>query len=104
MSFGVGCRCGWDLVLLWLWYRLAAAALIRPLAWELPCATDVALKTKTKEKKRKKKRLLVAKEERGISGIGWKFAISKCKLLCIGRINTTRSYCIAQGTIFSILC
>ena len=25
-----------DLVLLCLWYRLAAAALIQPLAWELP--------------------------------------------------------------------
>ena len=27
-----------DPVLLWLWRRRAAAALIRPLAWELPCA------------------------------------------------------------------
>ena len=32
--------------LLWLWYRPAAAALIRPLAWELPYATGVALKGK----------------------------------------------------------
>ena len=39
-----------DPVLLWLWHRLAAAALIRPLAWELPYATGVALKKK-KEKK-----------------------------------------------------
>ena len=31
-------------MLLWLWQRLAAAALIRPLAWELPCATGAALK------------------------------------------------------------
>ena len=38
MSYGVGCRCGSDLALLWLWYRLAAAAPIRPLAWELPYA------------------------------------------------------------------
>ena len=37
--------------LLWLWHRLAAAALIQPLAWELPYATGVALKRK-KEKKR----------------------------------------------------
>ena len=28
-----------------------AAAPIRPLAWELPCATDVALKRKEKRKK-----------------------------------------------------
>ena len=41
-----------DLALLWLWYRPAATALIRPLALELPHATDVALKNqKTKNKK-----------------------------------------------------
>ena len=34
-----------DLVLLVLRCRLVAAALILPLAWELPCATGVALKT-----------------------------------------------------------
>ena len=41
--------CGKDLTWLWLWCRLAAAALIQPLAQELPYATDVALK---KNKKR----------------------------------------------------
>ena len=30
----------------WLWYRLAAAALIQPLAWGFPYATDVAVKRK----------------------------------------------------------
>ena len=35
-----------DPMLLWLWYRLAAAALIQPLAWELPYAAGVALKKK----------------------------------------------------------
>ena len=35
-----------DLVLLWLWYRLAAAALIHPLAWEPPYAAGAALKRK----------------------------------------------------------
>ena len=34
-----------DLALLWLCHRLAAAAPIRPLAWELPCATGAALKS-----------------------------------------------------------
>ena len=34
VSCSVGHRRGWDLMLLWLWYR-AAAALIQPLAWEL---------------------------------------------------------------------
>ena len=35
-----------DPVLLWLWCRLAAEALIRPLAWELQYAASVALKKK----------------------------------------------------------
>ena len=30
--------------MLWLWHRLAAVALIRPLAWELPYAVGVALR------------------------------------------------------------
>ena len=38
------CRRGLDLALQWLWGRLAAIALIRPLAWEPPYATGVALK------------------------------------------------------------
>ena len=44
MSCGVGHRRHWDLA--WLWHRPAAAALIPPLAWELPYAADVALKKK----------------------------------------------------------
>ena len=35
-----------DPVLLWLWCRVAVAALIQPLAWELPFAAGVALKRK----------------------------------------------------------
>ena len=48
MSFGLGRRSGLDPVflLLWLWRRPAAAALIRPLAWKLPYVTGVALKSK----------------------------------------------------------
>ena len=51
MSCGVGCKCGSDLASpqihkLWLWHRLAAVALIWPLAWELPYAMGVALKKK----------------------------------------------------------
>jgi len=46
MSCGVGCRCGSDPALLWLWHRPAAVALIRSLAWELPYATGTALKSK----------------------------------------------------------
>ena len=45
MSYGVGCRCGLDLALLWLWYRPTAVAPIRPLAWEAPHAASVVLKS-----------------------------------------------------------
>ena len=45
---GVGHRFGLDPELLWLWpwCRLAAVALIPPLAWETPYAAGVALKKK----------------------------------------------------------
>ena len=51
MSCGVGCRDSSDLALLWLWHRPAAAALIRPLAWEPLYAMHTALKSKKKKKK-----------------------------------------------------
>ena len=50
MSCGVGQRHSSDLELLWLWRRPSAAAPIQPLAWELPCAMDTALKIKQTEK------------------------------------------------------
>ena len=53
MNCGVDHRCGFDPVLLWLWCRLMAAALIPPLAWELPYAVGVALKRPKKKKKLK---------------------------------------------------
>ena len=48
MSCGVGHRHG--LESLWLWCRLVAAAPIRPLTWEPPCALGAALKSKNKNK------------------------------------------------------
>ena len=39
-----------DLALLWLWCKLAAAAPVPPLAWELPYAAGGALKSKKKKK------------------------------------------------------
>ena len=42
--------CRSDPALLWLWCRPAAVALIRPLAWELPHASGVALKRPKKKK------------------------------------------------------
>ena len=41
-SCGVGCRCGSDPALLWLWCSLVATAPIGPLAWESPYAVGVA--------------------------------------------------------------
>ena len=49
VSCGVGCRCGLDPALLWLWRRLAAVALTRPLAWEPPQAEGMALKKKKRK-------------------------------------------------------
>ena len=46
VSYGIDCRHGSDLVLLWLWYRLAGVAPIQPLAWEPPYAAGATLKGK----------------------------------------------------------
>ena len=50
MSCGVGCRCGLDPGLLWLWCRPAAVDLITPLAWEPPSAAGAAPKKQHKRK------------------------------------------------------
>ena len=50
MRCGVDSRCGSDPVLLWLWRKPAAAALIQSLAWELSYATCAAQKKKKKQK------------------------------------------------------
>ena len=50
MGYGVGCRRGSDPALLWLWYRRAAVAPLRPLAWEPPHAVGAALKNKQTNK------------------------------------------------------
>ena len=62
MSCGVGRRLGSDLALLWLWCRPAATALIEPLAWEPPRASDAALKRDQKEKEKKGKNYMFASE------------------------------------------
>ena len=48
-SCGIGPRGGSDSHLLWLWCRPAAAAPIRPLAWDRLYATGAALKRKKKD-------------------------------------------------------
>ena len=52
-SCGVGCRRGSDPLLLWLWHRPVAAAPIRSLAWEPPCAMGAALEKAKRQKKKK---------------------------------------------------
>ena len=56
VSCGVGCRRGSHPALLCLWHRLAATALIRPLAGEPPYAVrvaqEMAKKTQTKRQNR----------------------------------------------------
>ena len=49
MNCGIGLRCSSDPALLWLWCRPAGTAPNRPLAWEPPYATGMALK-KSKKK------------------------------------------------------
>ena len=55
VSCGVGCRRGSDLVLLWLWRRLAAVAPIGPLTWELHVPRERPKKWQNDKKKEKKK-------------------------------------------------
>ena len=54
MSRGVVCRCGSYPVLLWLWGRPVATALIRPLARGPPYAMGVALEKVKRQKKKQK--------------------------------------------------
>ena len=56
MSCGVGRRSSSDPVLLWLWHRPAAIALIWPLAWGPPFATGMALKRQKQTNKQKIKK------------------------------------------------
>jgi len=60
VSCGVGRRPSSDPALLWLWRRLVATALIRPLAWEPLYAAEAALEM---EKRQKKKKILTGKKE-----------------------------------------
>ena len=69
-----------DLVLAWL--RLTAAALIRPLAWELPYAPDVAVKRKKKGRKegRDRGKLAGPWERRRNSFHRWQLELQKNQL------------------------
>ena len=49
----LGLAVGKDQALLWVWCRLAAMALIQPLAWEPPYAMGTALKNPKNPKPKK---------------------------------------------------
>ena len=57
-AVALGHRCSLDPELLWLWCRPVSTAPIRPLAWEPPYATGVALEKAKRQKKEKKRKLL----------------------------------------------
>ena len=67
VSCGVGCRHGLDPALLWQRRKLAATALIRPLAWDPPYAMSVTLKKKKKKTKKIKNRY-IAQSSNSTSG------------------------------------
>ena len=54
----MGCRRGSDTALLWLWCRLAAAALVGLLGWEPLYATGAAQEKAKRQKKKKRKKML----------------------------------------------
>ena len=74
--------------MLWLWRRLAAIALIRPLAWESPCATGAALEKVKRPKKKKKKKMYMRKL---LSLYLWNKANLKAQWL----MNPTRNHEVA---------
>ena len=59
MSCGVGCRCGSDPTLLWLWHGLVPIAPIGPLAWEPPyAAAGEALKDKRRKSSQESRQII----------------------------------------------
>ena len=68
----------------WLWRRPAAATLIQPLAWELPCAALAVLKRK-KEEEEKKKNLFPLRWL--VPGSGWEFTKEKKKKNALMRLG-----------------
>ena len=59
VSCGVGHRLGSDLMLLWLWCKLAAVAPIGRLPWEPPYAMGAALKCEKQNKTKQNKTTLL---------------------------------------------
>jgi len=53
VSCGVGCRCGSDSALLWLWGRPVDTAPTQPLAWEPPYTSGMAQEMEKRQLKKK---------------------------------------------------
>ena len=74
MSYGVGHRHGSEVSLLWLWCRLAATALIPPLAWEPPYAhMPICRECSPRKDKKRKKEKWFAQSVSGRDEEKWKF-------------------------------
>ena len=71
-------RCNLEPTLLWLWCRLAAMALIQPLAQELQYATSTTLKKKTKNRGKEKKTNINYRQNLCIFKV---VSIYKCKVI-----------------------
>ena len=92
---GMGHRCDLDPVLLWLWYRSADTVPIQPLAWELPYATNVALK-----KKRKKKRYKLLENQSTFGGTEfWELEVRRHKGTGNIRNMKSKAYNITEKCI-----
>ena len=74
-SCSAGRKQGSDLVLLWLWCRPAATAPIRPLAWELPCATSTALRKERERETKRKANKANCREHSSSWGLGFLFLL-----------------------------
>jgi len=66
VSCGVGCRCGSDPALLWLWRRLAATAPIGPIALEPPYAVGAAQEMAKRQKDKRKCSVQIAVDLEGV--------------------------------------
>ena len=73
MSCGIGFRSSSDMVLLWLWHRPVAIALIWSLAWEPPDATGVALKKTHTHTHKPKPQILPTNKSTGPDGFACEF-------------------------------
>ena len=106
VSYGVGCRHGLDPVLLWLWHKLAAVALIWPLAWEPPYAAGVALE---KTKKKKKKDIILGSRNKKFQFFYYRLCISLrivgfCLFVCFYFFGCTHSIYKLPGQWLNLSC